>query len=129
MSKREIQEKKLDTRVVWGVVFSGIAVLGTASWLLVRHKNKKVHERAEELEVRTSLRLTYLERRHYELTERHNSSTDEAEKSALQELLSQNSELRQRISSERSLPIDARLALEQANEALAELEHSIHPDD
>lgn len=121
MSKRELRTKKLDTKVLWGVG-TGLAAIGAISWFLVRHKGKKDHERAIEIEHRTDLRCGILERKVGDLQEQMAASDDQVTKTTLAELIGQAKAKLAQLEAERKLSLSIRVILENLNEAGAELE-------
>lgn len=124
MSKRELKEKKLDTKILWGVVATGS--LAVAGWLLVRHKvKKKEDERAEELEARTDSRLVSIGERIQQLTTQLQQTDDVTARDSIAELIGQAKLYGQLLESERKLPLKLRLAWEEIHEAEAHLEQRL----
>lgn len=121
MSKREIKKKKLDQRILFGVVTS-VSIVGALGWLLVRHKQKSDEERLEEIDARHEARMVLLTRKIDELEHRLESEKDKKTRKILQELIDQSKKLQQTYQAETELPLKVRLVLEKVREADAEIE-------
>lgn len=127
LSKKELKEKKLDTRWLWGVG-AGIFSIGAAAFLLLAHKNKhRDEDRAMGIDDRTSLRCKLLSDKITSLHLRIEHSTDESERKALVQLLREAKLLRTQLINESSLPLQVRIVIEKLNEAEAALENSLFP--
>ncbi|MDO8282562.1 MAG: hypothetical protein Q7U10_08085 [Thermodesulfovibrionia bacterium] len=125
MSKREIETKKLNTKALWGIG-AGLAALGAASWLLVRHKGKQKEQgRATELDVRSDLRSRILREWIVSLEARLLRSEAANERDILAELIRQARAKLAQLDYERQLPLSLRLTLEKIHEAEAEMEEAM----
>lgn len=134
MSKREMETKKLNKKVLWGIGIASTTLVG-ALWLLNRHKDKSADERDIELDRRDEARMTLLDERLAEINLKIEFEEDERVVETLKELKSQVSQEKQRVSSWRELPRQLRLAMEVCEETAAKCEHELElreqqsPDD
>ena len=134
MSKREMETKKLNKKVLWGIGIASTTLVG-ALWLLNRHKDKSADDRDIELDRRDEARMTLLDERLAEINLKIEFEEDERVVETLKELKSQVSQEKQRVSSWRELPRQLRLAMEVCEETAAKCEHELElreqqsPDD
>lgn len=124
MSKREMETKKLNKKVLWGIGIASTTLVG-ALWLLNRHKDKSADERDIELDRRDEARMTLLDERLAEINLKIEFEEDEKVVETLKELKSQVFQEKQRISAWRELPRHLRLAMEVCEETAANCEHEL----
>ena len=126
MSKKELRERKLDTRWLWGVG-AGIFSLGATAFFLVSHKNKhREEERARGIDHRTEIRCQLLRDQIKDISSRIDSSRDETERMEKAQLLGQAKLKLTQLINERSLPICIMVTLEKIHEAEAELDNALY---
>lgn len=124
MSKREIERKKLDTKMLWGIGITSTAIAGVL-WILNRHKNKQYSERAAEIDLRDDARIKILDERLIEIDLKIQFEQDEDVKAILRELKAQAVREKQRIIESWSLSLPTRLAIEACDEAAANCDHEL----
>lgn len=124
MSKREIQRKKLDTKMLWGIGITTTAIAG-ALWILNRHKNKKQSERAAEIDHRDDVRIKMLDERLIELNLKLQYEEDVEVRKVIEELRQQAVREKQRITASRTLSPEVRLLMEACDEAAANIDHEL----
>lgn len=124
MSKREIERKKLDTKMLWGIGITSTAIAGVL-WILNRHKNKRYSERAAEIDLRDDARIKILDERVIEIDLKIQFEQDEGVKAILGELKAQAIREKQRIIESWSLSLPTRLAIEACDEAAANCDHEL----
>lgn len=124
MSKREIERKKLDTKMLWGIGITSTAIAGVL-WILNRHKNKRYSERAAEIDLRDDARIKILDERLIEIDLKIQFEQDEDVKAILRELKAQAVREKQRIIESWSLSLPTRLAIEACDEAAANCDHEL----
>jgi cbb3-type cytochrome oxidase subunit 3 len=124
LSKREIERKKLDTKMLWGIGITSTAIAGVL-WILNRHKNKQYSERAAEIDLRDDARIKILDERLIEIDLKIQFEQEEGVKAILRELKAQAVREKQRIIESWSLSLPTRLAIEACDEAAANCDHEL----
>jgi cbb3-type cytochrome oxidase subunit 3 len=124
LSKREIERKKLDTKMLWGIGITSTAIAGVL-WILNRHKNKQYSERAAEIDLRDDARIKILDERLIEIDLKIQFEQEEGVKAILGELKAQAIREKQRIIETRNLSLPTRLAIEACDEAAANCGHEL----
>ena len=110
--------------MLWGIGITSTAIAGVL-WILNRHKQKQLAERAEEIDHRDQVRLQMLDERVIELDLKLQYEEDESVREILRQLKDQALLEKRRIAAFASQPMNVRLALEACEEAAASCEHEL----